>query len=48
METLILILLVFGLACFIAAAFSVLGGRVNLIAVGLACWITTVLLPHLK
>lgn len=48
MDTLILILLVVGLACFVLAAFGVLGGRVNLIALGLACWITTALLPHLK
>lgn len=41
-----LILLIAGLICFLLAAFGV-GGRVNLVALGLACWILTVLIPHL-
>ena len=39
MNTLYLILLVLGLAAFLAAAFSVTINRVNLVALGLAFWI---------
>ena len=37
------ILLVIALICFIAAAIGVNAGRVNLVAVGLACWVATLL-----
>lgn len=40
---LVLILYVVAFVCFVAAAFGV-GGRVNLIAVGLACWVLTAVL----
>lgn len=46
MELLIAFLLFAGFVAFVAAAFSP-PWRVNLIAVGLACWILTELLPHL-
>lgn len=39
-----LILLIAGAVCFGLAAAGV-GGRVNLIALGLLCWLLTVLLP---
>jgi hypothetical protein len=48
METLILIFLVIALACFVIAAISLWKPRVNLIALGLAFWVATILLPHLK
>jgi hypothetical protein len=37
------ILLLVALVCFLLAAFGVGLSRVNLIALGLACWVTTVL-----
>lgn len=40
MDVLILVLLIFGLICFIAAAFKV-GTRFELIGAGLAFWILT-------
>jgi hypothetical protein len=46
METLIVILLIAGLACFLVAAMG-RPNRLNFTALGLACWISTVLLPHL-
>lgn len=46
MELLTVILLIAAVACFIAAAIGI-GARINLVALGLACWATTVLLPHL-
>ena len=46
MELLIAFLLFAGFVAFVVAAFSP-PWRVNLIAVGLACWILTELLPHL-
>lgn len=49
MDIFILLLLFVGLVCFIIAAVDRWApSRVNLIALGLACWIATVLLPHLK
>jgi len=39
-----LILLMAGAACFGLAAFGV-AARVNLVALGLLCWILTVLIP---
>lgn len=41
--TLTLLLLILALVAFIAAAFGA-RTRVNLVAVGLACWVATVLL----
>lgn len=41
-----IILLTAGLVCFGLATFGV-GGRLNLVALGLACWILTELLPAL-
>jgi hypothetical protein len=46
MEAIIFLLLVFGTVCFGLATFGV-GGRINLVAAGLCCWILTVLLPVL-
>ena len=37
------VLLVIGFVCFVLAAFGV-GARINLLAVGLACWILVSLL----
>jgi hypothetical protein len=48
METLILIFLVIALICFAVAAIGLWTPRVNLIALGLAFWVATALLPHLK
>ena len=44
MTLLIVILLIVALACFIAAAVGAVVGRLNLVAVGLACWVLTVLM----
>jgi len=46
-HTLELILLVVAAVCFAAAVIGVTS-RVNLIALGLFCWILTVLIPQLK
>lgn len=44
MEILVLILLILGLVCFLLAAFGVAAPRrVDLVALGLAAWITTVI-----
>lgn len=37
------ILLVFAFVCFVLAAFPI-ATRINLVAVGLACWVATLLL----
>ena len=42
--TINLILLVVALVCFILAAIGVSGGRLNLIALGLAAWVLSLLL----
>lgn len=47
MTLLILILLIVGLVCFIIAAINRWSPQVNLIALGLACWIATAIIPHL-
>jgi hypothetical protein len=39
-----IILLTAALVCFLLATFGI-GGRLNLVALGLACWVLTVLLP---
>lgn len=44
MHLLVIILLLAGLVCFLCAAFGVAGARVNLLALGLACWISTALI----
>jgi len=46
MAAAILLLLVLGLVLFLLAGFGVSGGRFNLVALGLACWIAT-LIPGL-
>jgi hypothetical protein len=48
MDLIILLLLIAGLVCFIIAATNRWTARVNLIALGLAFWISTVILPLLK
>lgn len=45
MELLVLLLLVAGAVCFGIAAFAAI--RHNLIALGLLCWIVTVIFPAL-
>ncbi|GAA2653330.1 MULTISPECIES: hypothetical protein [Nonomuraea] len=42
-----LILLIFALVCFVLAALNVGGGRVNLIALGLALWVLTEIIPKI-
>ena len=44
MITIDLILLILALVCFLAAAANVVSPRLNLIAAGLALWITSLLL----
>jgi len=44
MITLALVLRLVALGCFVAAAFNVPSARVNLVAVGLAAWVTSTLL----
>lgn len=44
MELLVLLLLVAGAVCFGLAAFGV-AARINLVAMGLLCWIVTVIVP---
>jgi hypothetical protein len=41
------ILLVFAFVCFVLAALGVSGGRYNLVAAGLACWVGSVLVGAL-
>lgn len=41
---LVTLLLLAALIMFLLAAFGV-GGRINLIALGLACWVATQILP---
>lgn len=40
-----LILLIVAAVCFALAAFAVVVGKVNLIALGLLAWVLTVLIP---
>lgn len=44
MSLLILILLIVGFVCFLVAAFNLVAARVNLVALGLACWILTAII----
>lgn len=46
MALLVLLCLVLGLVCFLAAAFNLVVARVNLLALGLALWIFTVVLDR--
>lgn len=46
LDVVILILLIVGFLAFVLAAFGV-NARVNLVALGLALWILTVLIPRL-
>jgi hypothetical protein len=41
--TLDLVLLIVALVCFLLAAFNLFASRVNLIALGLAAWVLTLL-----
>jgi hypothetical protein len=45
-ETVLIIMLVLALACFIAAAVGA-SARINLVALGLAFWVLTLLIPRL-
>jgi len=47
MDLFILLLLFVALVCFIVAAIGRWSPKVNLIALGLACWVATLLLPHI-
>jgi len=47
MDALILLLLIGAAVCFGLAAFGV-GGRINLVALGLLLWILTVLIPAMS
>lgn len=40
-----LVLLIAALVCFGLAAFGVGGGWINLVALGLLCWVLTALIP---
>lgn len=40
------VLLMLALICFVAAAFNVVLSRVNLIALGLAFWVATILIAN--
>lgn len=46
MDVITLMLLVAGFVCFLLAAIPVVVGRVNLIALGLALWILTVIINN--
>ena len=46
MDVLVLLLLLLGLLLFLLAAAGVGHPRVNLLALGLACWIATAVLAH--
>jgi len=43
-DILVLLLLIAAVICFGAAAFGIAGGRINLVAAGLLCWVLTVLI----
>lgn len=47
MAALTMILLVAALICFLLTAFGVGVSRINLLAVGLACWVVAELLPRI-
>jgi hypothetical protein len=42
-----MILLVIAFICFLLAAFGAPIPRVNLVALGLACWVLTLVIPSL-
>ncbi|MER6511011.1 hypothetical protein AB0C33_06730 [Nonomuraea sp. NPDC048881] len=42
-----LILLILALACFVLSAFNIGGARVNLLALGLALWVLSEIIPKL-
>jgi len=46
MDVLVLLLLLLGLVLFVLAGLGVGHPRVNLLALGLACWIATAVLAH--
>lgn len=41
MSVIIFVLLVAAFICFVLAAFGVAATRINLVALGLACWVLT-------
>jgi hypothetical protein len=43
-----LILLVIAFVCFLLSALNVDAKGVNLVSIGLACWVLTVLLPFVR
>ena len=44
---LVIVLLIIAAVCFAIAAFNVVIGRVNLVAVGLLAWVLAALIPRL-
>jgi uncharacterized membrane protein len=44
LDVIVLLLLILGLVCFLAAAFGATWRTVNLVALGLAFWIATALI----
>ena len=46
MDVITMVLLIAAIVCFVLAAFGV-GGRINLVAAGLACWALSALVPAL-
>ncbi|GGS68015.1 hypothetical protein ACIBIZ_44745 [Nonomuraea spiralis] len=42
-----LLLLVLALACFVLSAFNIGGARINLLALGLALWVLSEIIPRL-
>lgn len=46
MDTLTLVLLIIAAICFALAAFQVVVGRVELVALGLLAWVLAELLPR--
>ena len=47
METLVTVLLAASLICFLLEVFSVQIGSVKLIALGLACFVASILVPRI-
>ncbi|MFI6296837.1 hypothetical protein ACIBEJ_34970 [Nonomuraea sp. NPDC050790] len=48
MATVTLILLILALACFVLAALNVAAPRLNLLALGLALWVLTEIIPKIS
>jgi len=43
----VIILLIIAAVCFTLAAFGVVAGRINLVAIGLLAWVLSALIPLL-